>query len=194
MRKVFSAVCVVLVIWGGVLSMPVQAAVREPACAVYFSPEDGLAEKLIERIHAEKQSICAAVYCLMHAGIAKALNEAKERGVDVEVIVDRYSIKARSPVAKMVEKGVPVYVWNPADNPAQSGKKGARRKSLMHDKFCIFGNHTVWTGSFNFTREASIANRENAVVLADRAIAESFLKEFQAIKEGGCCPYGEFVK
>lgn len=157
---------------------------------VYFSPQDGVADRLIARINAEKQSIKVAVYCLMHTGIAKALKAAHARGVDVEVILDPYSIKSRSPVMKMVEKGIPVYVWNPKQIGNHAKQK---KKPLMHDKFCVFGDHTVWTGSFNFTREGALANRENVVVMEGADIAKSYLIEFAAIKAAGCSTYQGFM-
>ncbi len=165
----------------------VMAESTPTSCEVFFSPHDGVAERLVALINEEDQSIKAAVYCLMHAGIAKALNAAVERGVDVELIVDPFSIKTRSPIAKMVEKGVPVFVWNP---PYQ--KQG--KKSLMHDKFCVFGDHTVWTGSFNFTREGNLSNRENVVLLSGPKIAKKYLTEFNTIKVAGCCAYSAFME
>jgi hypothetical protein len=53
---------------------------------VLFSPDDKIADELISLIGMEKRSIKAAVYCLMHRGIANALIDAHERGVNVEVI------------------------------------------------------------------------------------------------------------
>lgn len=156
-------------------------------CQVYFSPQDQLDERLIALIEKEKVSIQAAIYCLMHRKIAQALTKAKDRGVLVEVVVDSFSVKAASPISSMAEKGVSIYVWNKL-RPQKKSKK----KSLMHDKFCVFGNHTVWTGSFNFTRDASFSNCENAVVLSDQNIAELYKVEFEKIKSQGSIPYKEF--
>ncbi len=168
-----------------------NASEKGVVSAVYFSPQDGLADRLITHINEEKESIKVAVYCLMHAGIAKALKAAYMRGIDVEVILDSYSIKSRSPVLKLVEQGIPVYVWSPT--PSTNGNKSKKRKPLMHDKFCVFGDHTVWTGSFNFTREGSLVNRENVVVMEGFDIAKSYLSEFAAIKKAGCSTYQAFI-
>ncbi|MBS0652421.1 MAG: hypothetical protein JSR39_02715 [Verrucomicrobia bacterium] len=188
-KAIFSLVAVFFLLAissGSLLNGIEKGAVSE----VYFSPQDGVADRLIARINAEKQSIKVAVYCLMHTGIAKALKAAHARGVDVEVILDPYSIKSRSPVMKMVEKGIPVYVWNPKQIVNHAKQK---KKPLMHDKFCVFGDHTVWTGSFNFTREGALANRENVVVMEGVDIAKSYLIEFAAIKDAGCSTYQDFI-
>jgi phosphatidylserine/phosphatidylglycerophosphate/cardiolipin synthase-like enzyme len=158
---------------------------------IYFSPQDQVAEKLIALIDQEPKSICAAVYCLMSGEISQALQRAKKRGVSVEVIVDPFSVKQRSPIRKMDEKGITVHVWDPQMEEVQVSKYA--KKPLMHDKFCVFGDHTVWTGSFNFTRQASRSNKENVVVLHDPAIAALYLAEFQKIKKEGCSAYRQFL-
>ncbi len=160
---------------------------------IYFSPEDHLADRLIALIKKEKKSIRAAVYCLMDRSIANALIEAHKRGVDVEVITDPFSVKARSPLQKMENAQVPLFVWSPPEFIPYEIKKGEKRKALMHDKFCVFGEAVVWTGSFNFTREANNYHRENAIVFENEEIAIGYLKEFERIKEKGAVPYAEYA-
>lgn len=153
---------------------------------VYFSPKDQVADRLISLIANEKTSIKAAVYCFMHRGIAEALRQAKERGVAIEIIVDPFSVKRRSPIAKMEEKGIAVYVWDPQHDAVV-------KPPLMHDKFCVFGTHTVWTGSFNFTMEATRRNCENSIVLHDASVAAVYLKEFERIKKEGCRFFHDYL-
>ena len=157
-------------------------------CEVLFSPQDHVADELIALINKEKKSIKVAVYCLMHREIAKALTDARKRGVQVEVIIDPYSVKSRSPVKKMAEAGCPIYVWNP-EIPVEikNGRTVKKNKSLMHDKFCVLGDNRVWTGSFNFTFEAEKHNQENVVVLEGVEVVEKYLKEFERIKKSRVC-------
>jgi phosphatidylserine/phosphatidylglycerophosphate/cardiolipin synthase-like enzyme len=63
----------------------------------------------------------------------------------------------------------------------------------MHDKFCVLGESKVWTGSFNFTFEATRANRENVVVLESAQIARCYLEEFERLKNAGCVPLKEYL-
>jgi mitochondrial cardiolipin hydrolase len=164
---------------------------REPILdyEIYFSPQDHVADHLIALINKEKKSIKAAVFCMMHHGIAKALIEAHNRGVPVEIIVDPFSVKPNSPVKKMAAANLPVHVWYP---PSERGKQN--RKPLMHDKFCVFGNKRVWTGSFNFTFQATARNRENVIVLENENIARIYLEEFERVKEAGCIPYSTYLE
>jgi phosphatidylserine/phosphatidylglycerophosphate/cardiolipin synthase-like enzyme len=162
---------------------------------VLFSPKDHVADELIGLIEKEQKSIKAAVYCLMHRGIAKALIDAHQRGVHVEVIIDPYSIKSRSPVKKMREANISIFVWNPSVPTIQTKneRKIKKRRPLMHDKFCILGNNLVWTGSFNFTFEATHANRENVIVLENKEIASRYLEEFEHLKREGCQTFSEYL-
>ncbi|MFS8563731.1 MAG: phospholipase D-like domain-containing protein [Rhabdochlamydiaceae bacterium] len=111
---------------------------------------------------------------------------AKKRGVDVQVIVDKYSVKVRSSLAKMVDAGIFVSVWDPG-----KGKKD--KQALMHNKFCVFGSEAVWTGSFNFTYRASRLHQENVVVLRNKEIAAEFKKQFNNIKLRGCLPFSSYI-
>lgn len=161
---------------------------------VLFSPEDNVAGELISLIEKEKKSVKAAVYSLMHQGIAKALIDAKNRGVQVEVIVDPYSIKSRCPANKMRDAHIPIFVWSPpVKYSAKSGKQIKERKSLMHDKFCILGDKYVWTGSFNFTFQGTSSNRENVVILESAQIAAQYLDEFERLKKAGCITLGTYL-
>ncbi len=156
----------------------------EPAI-VYFSPKDHVADKLISLIQQEKKAIKAAVYCLTHRGVINALIDARKRGVEVELIVDPFTIKARAPTKRLTQAGVVIFVWDPP--PKQMGESGKVRVPLMHNKFAIFeGQEIVWTGSFNFTSEAANSNQENVVVLHQTDHARAFLEQFEGIKGQGC--------
>lgn len=151
---------------------------------VYFTSDQPIEKHLIRWIDRETESIRIAMYSLMHGGISRAIQRAHKRGVDVEVLVDSYSVKSRSPLKKMAALGIPVYVWEPPIN---------NKKGRMHHKFCVFGNHTVWTGSLNFTREASSSNRENVVVMQGERVVQEFLGEYQLLKHEGGRGYAEFT-
>lgn len=161
-----------------------EAKVTE--CQVYFSPEDSVAERLITMIKKEDKSIKIAMFCLTHQEIIKSLIQAKKRGVDVEVIVDPFSMKRRAKIASLVKAKIPVFIWE----PKQEENNG--KKPLMHHKFCVFGKNAVWTGSFNFTYDAATANQENAIVLHDEELASRFEEKFQALKKKGAISYNEY--
>jgi phosphatidylserine/phosphatidylglycerophosphate/cardiolipin synthase-like enzyme len=63
----------------------------------------------------------------------------------------------------------------------------------MHNKFCVFGSDKVWTGSFNWTYEASNLHQENALMLKGPALAAAYKGQFQTIKMRSCIPLGSYV-
>lgn len=181
-----------IILAAGIVSHPLEAdyKLEQASCELYFSPDGHVAEQLIALIDKEQKSIQAAIYCLTHREIAKALVQAKKRGVAVEIIVDPFSVKIRSPLKKLADAGISVLVWDP---PAiQTGSKKEKRP-LMHDKFCILGGTSVWTGSFNFTYDANLSNQENAILLHDTSIAKKFQEQFLTIKRQACRPYYDYL-
>lgn len=162
---------------------------EEASCTVYFSPKDSVAEQLIRMIDQENKSIKVAIYTITHAKIIQALKRAHERGVNVEVVVDPTSIKARTPLLQLVKNQVPIFVWDP---PPTIGKSGKAKKALMHDKFCIFGEERVWTGSFNFTYAAERWNAENALLIESSSVARKYLEQFHEIKIRNCRTFEHF--
>lgn len=168
-------------------AFPLWGSAVTSHATVYFSPEDQLDKRLIEQIEKETKSIQICVYTFTHRHIASALVEAKKRGVEVEVIVDRFAVKFKSALEKLVEAGIPVFVWDP-----QRHKKKVAHRALMHNKFCVFSDK-VWTGSFNFTYEASNSHQENALVLQDEAIVSAYKGQFHTIKLRCCTPLTSYA-
>lgn len=160
---------------------------------VFFSPQDHLDQKLISLIDKESVSIRAAIFCLTHRDIIKALLEAKKRGVHVEVIIDKFTIKAKAPIKRMAQGGITIYVWDPqTKTPVQSMKK--QKTPLMHNKFCLFeSQQTVWSGSFNFTFEGASSNQENAIILKEDKNFGLFKAQFTSIKEAGCKSWKDYL-
>ncbi len=167
---------------------PLSGALSTDSVTLFFSPEDHLEKRLIDLIEREHKSIHVCVYALTHRDVIAALVAAKKRGVEVEVIVDRFSVKASSPLYKLTEVSIPVAVWN-----SDHLRRMKAHRPLMHNKFCIFGNHSIWTGSFNFTYEASKIHQENAVVIHDESVAHAYKNQFYTIKMRSCIPLGTFV-
>lgn len=163
---------------------------------VLFSPKDQVATQLIERIDNEEKEILVAIYCLSHRGVSEALVRAERRGVHVEVLVDPFSLRCKMALGKLTHAKVDLTVWDDTLNvPMRGGKAMSMggRKPLMHNKFCVFGDDVVWTGSFNFTYDATFAHRENVVIIEDKGVAARYRKEFAEIKQGAGIPFAEYM-
>jgi phosphatidylserine/phosphatidylglycerophosphate/cardiolipin synthase-like enzyme len=146
------------------------------AVDVYFSPRGGIKDRIIQEIRKERSSIRAALYFLTDKDIVHEFAKASKRGVSVEIICDQGTMDSDwGKVEFLVQQGIPVHIYN-------GGKK-----SLMHDKFWIFGgSNCLITGSFNPTRRGDAENCENIVVFGphdDPSVIRKFDAEFVRIRE-----------
>lgn len=150
-------------------------------CSALFAPDQKIGKKLKSLIDHEHETICVAAYMITDKRIAQALIAAHKRGVRVEVVVDPGCVQDRSnKIGMLYEAGITVYVY-------VAKSKGLIR-SLMHDKFVLFGNNIyhrsiVWTGSANFTCKADEVNQENIVVLDDHLVYKRFVEQFGLLKQ-----------
>lgn len=141
------------------------------AIEVYFSPNGGIKQRIIQEIRNERMSIRAALYFLTDKDLANELAKAARKGVSVELICDQSSAEGDwSKIEFLAQENIPLFVYD-------GGKT-----SIMHHKFWIFGGHKVITGSFNATKRAETKNHENIVVLDDPAVARQFETEFARVK------------
>ncbi len=146
-----------------------------------FAPDDKVQETLVYLIEQEKQSIKIAVFVFTDSAIAKALLDAHERGVHIEIVVDSTGIRDRfNKIKTLQEQGIPVFVYNVMGDADLSG--------YMHNKFALFAHNLldrplVWTGSCNFTRSAHEKNQENAVLLDEAWLVDKYAHQFERLKK-----------
>ncbi len=132
---------------------------------VYFCPEDFCSSQLISKINLAEDSIFVAIYSFTHKDIADALILAKKRGVDVIVVMDFLQSTSQHSVHNLlIENSVPVFI--------------KRDSGVMHNKFMIIDNSSVFTGSFNYSLNADRRNDENLVFIFDKELAKKFVLKF----------------
>ncbi len=147
---------------------------------VLFSPEDRPAKRLISLIDQSQTKVHAAVYMLTDKRVAESLIRAKNRGVDVQVLVDKISMEGMYGKAPMLrEHGVDVYIYASWTKPKRAFFYKA--DPLMHNKFAIIDEKT-WTGSFNWTRSGDHKNQENVVILEEQSVREKYEARFEHLK------------
>jgi phosphatidylserine/phosphatidylglycerophosphate/cardiolipin synthase-like enzyme len=134
--------------------------------AVYFSPRGGATEAIVQQLDKAKTSILVPAYSFTSAPIAKARVAAHERGVKVEILLDKSHLTERYTNAPFLAKsGIPVKIDS--------------AHAIAHNKVMIIDGETVITGSFNFTKAAEDKNAENLLVVRDKPLAEKFTKNWQ---------------
>lgn len=119
---------------------------------VAFSPNGGATALVVKTIAGARKSILVQAYSFTSTPIAGALVEAKSRGVDVRVILDKSQRSERYTSATyLANHGVPVWI--------------DAAHAIAHNKVMVIDGETVLTGSFNFTKAAEEKNAENVIVL-----------------------------
>jgi phosphatidylserine/phosphatidylglycerophosphate/cardiolipin synthase-like enzyme len=142
----------------------------------------------VESIQQARKSVLVEAYSLTSRTIARALIDAKQRGVDVELILDKSQCDAvGSDVGMLARSGIATFtnqgeIIPPSAHTARSAEDGvphfsgtAPRYGLAHSKVMIIDGATVITGSFNFTRSAEEYNVENLLVISnDPPLADAY--------------------
>lgn len=145
---------------------------------VFFSPEDKIVGKLVEKIGQAQTKIYAAVYMLTDKKIAQALiNAKKQRYIDVQVITDQTCLEYKYGKVNMLKDGnIDIFVFK------NNLKNRKRPPKIMHNKFAIIDN-SVWTGSFNWTVQATYKNKENVIFTDDKQVYKKYLDQFELLKK-----------
>ena len=160
------------------------------APVLYLSLQDDLGRQFIKRVNKERRQIKIATHRLSDPMIIRALIEAHRRSVLVEVLVDPVTVTKNSPLKRLVEEGISVFVWQAEGLPL---KKGVKVRRLQH-AFCVFGEDVSWTGSYSFSLKRKCQPIENAVLLYDEAIAKGFLQEFERLRQKHSLPFNTYVE
>jgi len=133
---------------------------------VYFSPNGGCQDAVVQEISKAHHSIDVAMYSLTSREIAQALLGAQERHVKIKISLDAAQINDHFSKSRyLISKGLEV--------------KFHMGPGLMHNKFAVIDDSVVITGSFNWTITADKKNAENLLIISDRALARKYSKQFK---------------
>ncbi len=119
---------------------------------VAFSPDGGGEQIIVEAINNARHQILVQAYGFSNETILVALAQAKQRGIDVRVILDKSNDRGKySGASYVANAGIPVWI--------------DFKPSIAHNKIMIIDSKEVITGSFNFTASAQHHNAENLLIL-----------------------------
>lgn len=134
---------------------------------VAFTPGDDAAGMIVAAIGRARRQILVQAYSFTSREIARALVEARRRGVEVALIADREQTEAlrHSQVPRLAADGVATWL---------DGEHAS-----AHNKVMVIDaggpDPAVITGSFNFTYSAQYRNAENVLLIrGDPALAEAY--------------------
>jgi phosphatidylserine/phosphatidylglycerophosphate/cardiolipin synthase-like enzyme len=167
MRKFFAALLLCWIVGAGATALPATGTVE-----VLFTPWDDAEGAIVRVLDKASKSIHVQAYLLTSRSIAKALQDAKARGVTVEILADREMVSKgeNSLVPKLAAEGIPVWL--------ETRYAVAHNKVLLIDALGEQG--IVITGSYNFTWSAQARNAENLLILrGNPALARRYLENWQ---------------
>jgi phosphatidylserine/phosphatidylglycerophosphate/cardiolipin synthase-like enzyme len=135
---------------------------------IYFSPDDNIANNLLDLLHNANESIYFLAYSFTSDPLGEAVRARAEEGVTVEGVMDSSQIDSN--------------IGTEFDPFRQAGldiRRDGNDGGLLHHKVIIIDEEIVIMGSYNFTNSAETRNDENLIVIYDAFIASQYLAEFQ---------------
>lgn len=131
-----------------------------------FSPEDG--QEVLDFIDGARHSIDMEIYVLSSRDVVEALQRAKDRGVDVRIIIE-----------EDVMGGENGEIFRELDSKGFRIRYASKAYKLTHSKFAIVDGEAVLVGSHNLSNSALFKNREASVIIRDAAVAGEFEEAFE---------------
>ncbi|WP_422650562.1 PLD phosphodiesterase domain-containing protein [Cupriavidus sp. H18C1] len=137
--------------------------------ALCFTPDgESCQAMLVDAIRNARRSVLVQAYSFTSKPIAEALMQARKRGVDVRVILDKSQVSERYTSATFLKhQGIEVVIDS--------------RPAIAHNKVMIFDGEAVFTGSFNFTKSAEERNTENGILIrGDARLVKRYVDNWQS--------------
>ena len=128
---------------------------------ICFTPGQNCTNLIIKNMDKAKKSLLVQAYSFTSAPIAKAIIDAKKRGVDVKVILDKSQFSQKYSSSKFLINQ-DIQIWK--DD----------KVAIAHNKVMIIDDMITITGSFNFTKAAQESNAENVLIIEDSTLAKKY--------------------
>lgn len=142
---------------------------------VCFTPGDDCVKRLSHFIAQAKHSIYVQAYIFTSHDLANALIDAKNRGVDVKMILDQSDLDPHFDSSQRVLK------W--FKHEAHMPMWVDQRDGLAHNKVMVIDHRIVETGSFNYTYSAQKYNAENMIFIKSRQLANQYIKNWHKLQK-----------
>lgn len=133
------------------------------------TPENPFEKVICRYLDSAQQRLWVGLYRITSMACVRSLIRAKQRGVDVRILLDRGQNDlpiAASLLGKLKVAVIPVWWLGP--------------EPLMHHKIAIVDN-TVITGSVNWTRSGFFANAESCIVFDETDVVSDYVTHFNTL-------------
>ena len=164
-EQFIAAACIIII------SLSIISPASAESIRALFSPNGGCQEAVIQEISQAQKTIDIAMYNLTTREISQDLIKAKERGVQIRIFLDKGESNGKYSKGRyLMDKGIDVRFY------AGTG--------LMHNKFAVFDNRRLITGSFNWTASAERNNQENLLIITDENVVKQYVQRFEILWAG----------
>lgn len=143
--------------------------------ATYFSPEDGVAQYVLERIRKAQHTIRFMTFSFTADDISAAMVAKKQAGLQVTGVFESQNATGSGAEFKALRAGK-IDVLTDGNC------------YILHHKVIIIDDQTVITGSYNFTGSAEHDNDENLIIVDDPGVARSYIEEFNRVYQQAQTP------
>lgn len=142
-----------------------QPSIR-PHIDVCFSPKNNCVADIIKQIEKAKKSVWVQGYSFTSKVIANALVSAHKKGVEVFVLLDKSQEHSpHSMLSVLEENNIPVLIDH--------------LPAISHNKIMLIDNHTLLTGSYNWSNAAEKRNAENILFIEnDNTLFQKYKQNF----------------
>lgn len=137
-----------------------------PSINPVFSPEDG--HEIIDLIDSAEKSIDIEMYVFTSRDAVEALERAKQRGVEIRIIIERDIISGQNSE-----------IYNELNSKNIQTRYASQSYALTHSKIIIIDGKKVLVGSHNLSNSALYKNREASVIIGDIVIVYQFINVFE---------------
>jgi phosphatidylserine/phosphatidylglycerophosphate/cardiolipin synthase-like enzyme len=142
----------------------------------YFSPDDGVAARVVELLQGAQESVYFMAYSFTSDDIAQVMRDKHDAGLTIQGVMDSEQAKSN--------QGTEIDLFLQMDVDVRTDI----HKGLMHHKVIIIDRSIVITGSYNFTASAEDRNDENLVIFYSPEIAHLFIVEFERVYNAAQAP------
>jgi len=138
---------------------------------VYFSPDDGVINALVNLLNGAKQSIYFLTFSFTSNELGDIVRAKDEAGLTIAGVMDEEQISSNrgTEFDPFKQAGIDVRV---------DGNAGQ-----MHHKVFIVDEKIVVLGSYNFSQNAEVRNDENLIIVYNPVIAKQFMLEFARVQK-----------
>lgn len=133
--------------------------------SIYFCPNRFCELSVLDKVKEAEKNIVCMIYSFTLDDLADELINAKQRGINIKIILENQQITQYSEYQKLKANNIDVILDN--------------RPFLMHNKFCVIDEETLMTGSMNFSVNGINNNDESLLIIKDKNLSLQYYNYFK---------------